>query len=306
MPTIVLPEGISGERCDKILSQILPFSRTNVRKFFEQCPFECNGKKIHLHDKVYTGDIITYEAIDISAKEPVKCGLDLNIIFEDEDIIVINKPAGIVVHQGMNVREETLQEYVLKHCTLSPLGQEGRSGVVHRLDRDTTGAIVFAKSNRAFQHLTRDFSRHAIEKRYTCIVQGSPTLNTGKIEIPIARQTNDKIKMIACPSGKSAKTVWTIHRRFEHFTWMDVRIYTGRTHQIRVHMHYIGHPVGGDLVYGYGGDFIFPRIMLHAESIAFFHPRTGAYLSLTAPLPQDFSDVLEELRPVDGGENELP
>ncbi|MDR1906805.1 MAG: RluA family pseudouridine synthase [Puniceicoccales bacterium] len=299
MPTIILPEGILGERCDKILAQLLPFSRTNIRKSFEQYPFECNGKKIHLHDKVYTGDIVTYQTIDISTKKSSKRDLRLDIIFEDEDLIIINKPADIVVHSGKNVRGETLQECVLGHCALSHLGQEGRSGVVHRLDKDTTGAIIFAKSDRAFVCLSRDFARHAIEKRYTCIVQGTPTLNTGKIEIPIAHQTNDKIKMIACPSGKSAKTTWTVHERFQHFTWVDVKIYTGRTHQIRVHMSYIGHPVGGDLTYGYGGDFVFPRIMLHAESIAFAHPRTGEYLSFTAPIPQDFSTALENLRSID-------
>ncbi|MDR0418317.1 MAG: RluA family pseudouridine synthase [Puniceicoccales bacterium] len=295
MPTIILPEGILGERCDKILSQILPLSRANIRKSFEQHPFECNGKKIHLHEKVYTGDIITYEIIDDSTKKSSKGNPKLDIIFEDEDIIVINKPADIVVHPGINVHGKTLQECVLNHCALSPLGQEGRPGVVHRLDKDTTGAIIFAKSNRAFQHLTRGFARHAIKKCYTCIVQGTPMLNTGKIEIPIARQTNNKMRMIACPSGKSAKTIWTVHRRFKHFTWVDVKIHTGRTHQIRVHMSYIGHPIGGDLAYGYNDNFVFPRVMLHAESIAFSHPQTGEYLSFDIPLPQDFSNTLEKL-----------
>ncbi|MDR2812346.1 MAG: RluA family pseudouridine synthase [Puniceicoccales bacterium] len=300
MPTIILPEGILGERCDKILSQILPLSRANVRKSFEQCPFECNGKKIHLHDKVYTGDIVTYEAIDLPLGKNSKCNLCLDIVFEDKDLIIINKPAGIVIHPGVNVRGKTLQEYVLEHCALSSLGQEGRSGVVHRLDKDTTGVIIFAKSDRAFTRLVRNFACHTIEKRYVCIIQGTPALNTGTIEIPIARQTHDKIRMIACPSGKSAKTTWIVRKRFEHFTLVDVRIHTGRTHQIRVHMSYIGHPIGGDLTYGYGGDFIFPRVMLHAESIALAHPLTGENLSFTAPLPRDFSETLENLYSTNG------
>jgi 23S rRNA pseudouridine1911/1915/1917 synthase len=306
MPTIVLPEGILGERCDKILSQILPLSRANVRKSFEQFPFECNGKRIHLHEKVYTGDIVAYETVDLSQEENSKRNLLLDIIFEDEDIIVVNKPAGIVVHPGENVRGETLQEYVLGHCTLSSLGQDGRSGVVHRLDRDTTGAIIFAKSDRAFTRLTSDFARHAIEKRYTCIVQGTPTLHTGKIEIPIARQTKDKVRMIACSSGKSAKTTWIVRERFQKFCCLGVKIYTGRTHQIRVHMSHIGHPIGGDLTYGYGGNFIFPRVMLHAELIAFTHPRTGEYLSFSVPIPQDFSDALEKLRQTDPESTQSP
>jgi 23S rRNA pseudouridine1911/1915/1917 synthase len=305
MPTIVLPEGILGERCDKVLSQILPLSRANIRKSFEQYPFECNGKKIHLHEKVYTGDIITYETIDLFSEKNSKHNRILDIIFEDEDLIIINKPAGVVVHPGRNVRGKTLQEYVLGRCALSFLGQDGCSGVVHRLDRDTTGVIIFAKSDRAFVHLTRDFARHAIQKCYTCIVQGTLKLNTGKIEIPIARHPYDKTKMIARLGGKSAKTTWTVHRRFEHFTWLDVEIHTGRTHQIRVHMNYIGHPIGGDSTYGYTGDFVFPRVMLHAKSIAFIHPLTGENLSFSAPLPRDFSRALENLCSADG-ENELP
>ncbi|MDR2372262.1 MAG: RluA family pseudouridine synthase [Puniceicoccales bacterium] len=305
MPTIVLPEGILGERCDKILSQILSLSRTNVRKSFDQYPFECNGKKIHLHEKVYTGDIVTYETIDRVLEKNSKCNLNLDIIFEDKDLIVINKPAGIVIHPGTNIRGKTLQEYVLRHCALSFLGQGGCSGVVHRLDKDTTGVIIFAKSDRAFVRLTRDFARYAIKKRYTCIVQGTPKSNMGKIEIPIARQANDKTKMIARLGGKSARTIWRVLRCFEHFTWLDVEIHTGRTHQIRVHMSHIGHPIGGDLAYGYTGDFAFPRVMLHAESIAFAHPLTGENLSFSAPLPLDFSKTLENLCLTDG-KNELP
>jgi 23S rRNA pseudouridine1911/1915/1917 synthase len=295
MPMIVLPEGVLGERCDKVLSQILPLSRANVRKSFKQYPFECNGKKIHLHDKVYTGDIISYEPIELFSEKNSKCDLNLDIIFEDKNLIIINKPAGVAVHPGTNIRGKTVQEYVLKHCALSFLGQEGCSGVVHRLDKDTTGVIIFAKSNRSFTRLTRDFACHTVKKCYTCIVQGTPKLNTGTIEIPIARQADGQMKMIACSRGKSAKTTWTVHKRFEYFTWLDVEIHTGRTHQIRVHMSYIGHPIGGDLTYGYTGDFVFPRVMLHAESIAFAHPVTGEHLSFRAPLPRDFSKVLENL-----------
>ncbi|MDR1590599.1 MAG: RluA family pseudouridine synthase [Puniceicoccales bacterium] len=302
MPTIILPEGVLGERCDKILAQLLPLSRTNVRKSFERYPFECNGKKIHLHDKVYTGDILTYETFDFFVNKKSKNDLHLDIIFEDKDLIIINKSAGIVVHPGANVRGKTLQEYVLQYCTLSPLGQEGRSGVIHRLDKDTTGVIIFAKSDRAFTHLTRDFARHTVEKCYTCIIQGTPDSDTGKIEIPIARQTDDRKKMIACSNGKSAKTIWAVHKRFKHFTWMDVKICTGRTHQIRVHMRHIGHPIGGDLIYGYDGNFAFQRVMLHAESISFMHPLTGEKLSFTAPLPKDFCEALEKLHSMDGEE----
>ncbi|MDR1435317.1 MAG: RluA family pseudouridine synthase [Puniceicoccales bacterium] len=297
MQILTLPDGIRNERCDKVLSRQLNLPRSVVKFSFKRTPFICNGKAIHLHEKVNSGDRIFFEICDslpppLTSNDPCV----LHIIFEDEDIIVINKPAGVVVHSAPGIQGKTLVEYVLGHCPLSRLGDPERPGIVHRLDRETTGLIVFAKSNRAFKRLTADFADHLIEKRYTCIIQGTPSLNTGKIEIPIARQNSDKIRMIACPSGKSAKTTWTIRECLDHFTWLDVRIHTGRTHQIRVHMSHIGHPIGGDKTYGYDGNFIFPRIMLHAESLGFIHPKTGEKISFFAPIPEDFSDILEKLQ----------
>ncbi|MDR3317701.1 MAG: RluA family pseudouridine synthase [Puniceicoccales bacterium] len=296
MPAITLPEGILKERCDKVLSQLLLLPRAHIRTIYEAHPFECNGKKIHLHDRVSTGDAVTFEIVDRPLKKTPKCNSPLDIIFEDDDIIIIHKPAGITVHPAPGLQEKTLIEYICKYCIR--LKEVERSGIVHRLDKDTTGVMVFAKSNHAFWHLSNAFANHSIDKRYTCIVQGNPPLNTGKIEIPIARQTNDKFKMIACLSGKYAKTTWIVHERFQNFAWLDVKIYTGRTHQIRVHMNHIGHPIAGDILYGYKGDNIFPRVMLHAEMISFIHPQTEKQLTFTAPLPQDFSEVLDSLRSI--------
>jgi 23S rRNA pseudouridine1911/1915/1917 synthase len=297
MATITLPEGILGERCDKVLAQLLKLPRSHIRSAYESYPFACNGKPIHLHNKVSSGDVITFEATVCPKKSIFKENFSLNILFEDEEIMVINKPEGITVHPAPGVREKTLVEYASEYC--KSLEKIERSGIVHRLDRDTTGVMIFAKSERSSRHLRTDFANHCIQKQYTCIVHGNPALNTGKIEIPIARQWADKAKMIACPSGKHAKTAWIVRERFQNFSWLNVKIYTGRTHQIRVHMSYIGHPVVGDATYGKppreGMDV--PRIMLHAESIAFLHPQTTEKLCFSAPIPQDFANTLEQLRP---------
>jgi 23S rRNA pseudouridine1911/1915/1917 synthase len=300
MPTITIPDGITNERCDKVLSQQCHLSRSMIKASFKQNPFLRNGKMISIHEKVNSGDIISFKIDDTFTFSPrTNINFTLNIIFEDEDVIIINKPAGIIIHPGPGIQEKTLIEYVSEHCLLSTFGQQGRSGVIHRLDKDTTGVIIFTKSDLAFTHLVADFAHHRIEKRYTCIIHGTPDLNTGKIEIPIARRTADKSKMIACPSGKSAKTTWSIHKRFTYFTWLDIKIHTGRTHQIRVHMRYIGHPIAGDKLYGYNGDIFFPRVMLHAESIIFTHPRTKERLCFTVPLPQDFSEAVVHLSNVE-------
>ncbi|MDR2807090.1 MAG: RluA family pseudouridine synthase [Puniceicoccales bacterium] len=297
MATIILPEGIINERCDKILSQQLHLSRAIVKFSFHKTPFMRNGHPIHLHEKVCSGDVIGFEIHSLPFQSsPSSDGFNLRIIFEDEDLIVIDKPAGIAVHPAPGLQEKTLVEHVVQYCPLSCLGEQDRPGVVHRLDKDTTGVMIFAKSNRAFRRLAADFANHFIEKWYTCIVHGTLALDTGKIEIPIARKTNDKIKMIACPSGKPAKTTWIVHERFEHFTKLNVKIYTGRTHQIRVHMSHIGHPIAGDSTYGpKHRRSIFPRMMLHAESIAFTHPQSNEKLSFTAPIPKDFADALNKL-----------
>jgi 23S rRNA pseudouridine1911/1915/1917 synthase len=295
MATITLPEGISDERCDKILSQLLQLPRSQVRNSYESYPFERNGKKIHLHSKVFGGDVITFETVAPAPKNIGKDNFSLDIIFEDEDIIAINKLPGITVHPAPGVREKTLVEYVSEYCR--QLEKVERSGIVHRLDKDTTGVILFAKSDCASRYLRTEFANHRVEKQYTCIVHGNPTLNTGKIEIPIARQTTDRAKMIVCGSGKPAKTTWIIRERFQNFSWLHVKIHTGRTHQIRVHMSYIGHPIVGDATYGKvtGESIKVPRMMLHAESIAFSHPKTGEKLCFSAPIFWDFADALEQL-----------
>ncbi|UPA28509.1 MAG: RluA family pseudouridine synthase [Verrucomicrobiota bacterium] len=299
MATLTVPTDIIPDRCDKILAQLLKLPRS-VIKSATAVPFERNGQKITPHDFVYPGDTIIYELPTIKAIAPAPV-LELSILFEDEDLIVIDKPANIAVHPAPGFLGKTLVEYVLDHCPLSYLGEKDRPGVVHRLDKETTGCIVFAKSNRAFKQLSRDFAEHNIQKQYMCIIHGNPPLQTGTIEVPIGRKLSDKTRMAAMREGKYAKTTWVVRKRFKQYAWLDVRIWTGRTHQIRVHLSYKGWPIVGDTVYGSPSNKLspntFPRIMLHAESLTFSHPRIGLPITCTAPIPDDFTEVLRTLKP---------
>lgn len=295
MANILIPDNITPGRCDKILAQLLNIPRTKIKLC---APFSRNGKILSAHDQISPGDVIDYQLLqetNIIEEKP----LTLDILYEDDDIIAINKPAGVIVHPAPGIKEKTLIEYLT--CPLSSLGDADRPGVIHRLDKDTTGCILFAKTDFAFRHLSKDFAEHRIDKRYTCIVYGNPPLNTGKIEVPIARKMSDKTLMAVSTDGKYAKTTWTVRERFSsNYSWLDVRIFTGRTHQIRVHMNYIGHPVAGDTTYNKLAQpepmITFPRIMLHAQFLTFSHPRTGEIVKLEAPIPEDFQSIIRQLR----------
>ena len=298
MRTVLVPENVNEERCDKILAQITGLPRSVVKKSFYLNKVFIDGQIVDPTHKVSNG-----MSIEFDIEEPSKASYDssfkLDILFEDEDIIAVNKPAGITVHSAPGIHEMTLVDYVLNHCKLSYLGDKSRPGVVHRLDNETSGVIVFAKSNRAFKQLSRDFFNHEVEKVYKCIINGVPNLNTGVIDLPIARKTFDKTKMTTCSSGKPSKTSWILDKTFRNFSSLDVKIVTGRTHQIRVHMSAIGHPVAGDFTY-LPSHLIeknqqFPRVMLHAHHLKIYHPTAGHLLSLEAPIPEDFRHCIQEL-----------
>lgn len=304
MTTLVVPDTVTPDRCDKILAQLLDVPRSTIKVSFLQEPFQRSGKILTLHDTVYPGDTLTFRLMDPAEQRIKETSLNLDVLFEDESVIVINKPAQISVHPAPGIQEKTLVEYVEEHCPLCKLGEAHRHGVVHRLDKDTTGCIVFAKTNRAFKCLSADFKEHRIDKQYTCIVHGRPSLNTGKIEVPVARSSTDKAKMAVTPKGKAAKTTWVIRERFRDFSWLDVKIYTGRTHQIRVHLNHIGHPIVGDPTYR-DPKYIkniptlaVPRILLHAEQLTFMHPVTDKLITVRAPIPEDFRPVIEQFRQI--------
>jgi 23S rRNA pseudouridine1911/1915/1917 synthase len=233
--------------------------------------------------------------------------MPLDIIFEDQDLVVVNKPAGLVVHPGAGVEHGTLANALVAHFSqLSPGTAPLRPGIVHRLDRDTSGLLVVAKNEQAHQHLAEQFASRAVEKRYVALVYGRMAKASDKIDLPIGRHPVHRVRMCVAKQGRGrpAFTRYEVSRRFAEFSLLDVEIKTGRTHQIRVHLAHIHHPVVGDDIYGSGYNANLPSIMvkraiatlgrhlLHAAALAFTHPATGARLAFTAPLPKKFEDFL--------------
>ena len=232
--------------------------------------------------------------------------LPLDIIFEDKHLLALNKASGMIVHPGAGTGEDTLVHALLSHCKggLSGIGGVERPGIVHRLDRETSGVMLVAKSDAAHRGLSEQFSERSLQKEYVALVSGSPTLLSGSIKKPIGRNPNHRHKMAVVedgPGGRDAHTDWEVVEKFGSIaTLVRCTIHTGRTHQIRVHLKSLGHVVLGDVVYGWKPDARLPkqpaRVMLHAEHLVVTHPITGKQLDLRAPLPKDFSQTIAQLR----------
>lgn len=291
----------AGERADKILAAMFEcVSRTHVQKNFASGNIICNGKPITQKYRLELGDNIEAKitAPEETSLKPANIALD--ILFEDDDIIIVNKQTNLTVHAAPGIKEPTLVEGILAHCQLSPLGGDQRPGVVHRLDKETTGAIMFAKSNIAYMRLINMFKKHRLDKIYHTIVAGNPQIESGFVDKAIDRNPVIKTKMAICAYGKDARSDWKVLERFGKFSLLQVKILTGRTHQIRVHMSSINYPVAGDGTYGfqsnYCKDITFPRVMLHAKFLSFIHPISGENIEIDAPYPTDFANSLNELR----------
>ena len=224
--------------------------------------------------------------------------IPLNILYEDEALLVIAKPPGLVVHPGSGNLTGTLAGGLLHHCAaLGDVGDAARPGLVHRLDKDTSGLLAVAKNQHAHRLLVEQFQRRQVRKEYLALAHGHFTATAGRIDAPIGRHPVNRQKMAVLPSGRQAVTNWRVEEEFARFTLLRLHIETGRTHQIRVHLAHLGHKVAGDPVYGLAADAIlFPRQMLHAERLAFIHPLSGAEMIFTAPLWSDFQAALESLR----------
>ncbi|MDR2602975.1 MAG: RluA family pseudouridine synthase [Puniceicoccales bacterium] len=299
--TIVVSDNDKGKRIDKFLSEIFQgVSRTQLKKSFDKGFVLIGGIPMPAKYVLRGQELITLRLIlpDDITLNPVPMPLD--ILFEDEDIIVVNKSAGIVVHAGNGTSAPTLVEGILSHCRLSGSGNPLRPGVVHRLDKDTTGVIIFAKTDRAYLQLIKMFATRKIKKTYQTIVCGTFTKNFGEICLPIQRDRSIGTKMAVSVNGKEAISRWHILKSFgQQFTHLQVNILTGRTHQIRVHMAAVRHPILGDTTYGYGKNFsklvVSPRPMLHASEVVFNHPCTGKTISIKAKLPPDFIQILQLL-----------
>jgi 23S rRNA pseudouridine1911/1915/1917 synthase len=285
------------------LAQRLPgLSRSRVQALVRSGDVKVNGESRRPHDKVSAGMEVT---VHVPPARPVPVAAEdipLDVIHEDPDVIVVNKAAGLVVHPAAGHASGTLVNALLHHCgDLAGVGGELRPGIVHRLDKDTSGVMVVAKNDDAMASLVAQFKQGAVRKEYLAVVNGTPRPAAGTVETLIGRSRHDRKKMSARPArGREAVTSYEVVEELGSFALLRVRIETGRTHQIRVHLAHIGHPVVGDRQYGRrkptAVDTGAGRQMLHAHRLGFRHPRSGEALTFEAPMPEDMNAVLERLR----------
>lgn len=271
-------------------------SRTMIQKLIEEGNILVNENKKKLSYKVILNDEITINVPEAEETDIKPENIPLDIIYEDDDIIVINKPKGLVVHPANGNPDGTLVNAIMAICkeSLSGIGGKIRPGIVHRLDKDTSGILIVAKNDKAHINLSNQIKNREMKKIYIALVRGVVNENEATIDMPIGRSTKDRKKMAVRKDGKEAITHFKVLKRFPKYTLLEVKIDTGRTHQIRVHMAEIGHPVVGDVVYSNGkNDFGVVGQMLHAKSLDFKHPITGKQMHLEAELPKYFKDIIE-------------
>ncbi len=291
---IKVEEKISGERIDSYLAKRLELTRTRVQELIKEEQIKVNYKKIKSSYKIEENDEIEVIIPEIQEVEIIPEDIKIDIIFEDKDIAVINKQAGLVVHPAQGHYSGTLVNAILYHIKdLSGINGEMRPGIVHRLDKDTSGLIIIAKNDKAHLELTNMFQNKEIKKTYLAIVKGKLNKKKGRIATQIGRDRNDRKKMAVLDSltqGKNAITNFRVIDQNEKFSLLKVDIETGRTHQIRVHMKYMGYPILGDAVYGRPDSE--KRQMLHAYKLEFLHPITKEKMEIIAELPDDFKKAL--------------
>jgi 23S rRNA pseudouridine1911/1915/1917 synthase len=305
--THIVPEGARRARADKVLAAAFPeHSRMALQRAFAAGLVRRNDRPIGQSDDAAAGDKLEFSIPEVrpAALRPV--AIPLEVLFEDRHLLAVNKAAGMVVHPGAGTREDTLVHALLAHCRggLSGIGGVERPGIVHRLDKETSGAILAAKTDAAHRGLTEQFARRSLKKEYLALVAGSPTLLGGDIRRRIGRNSRQRHRMSVVDAesgGRDAHTEWKIVERFAGVAALvRCTLHTGRTHQIRVHLKSIGHGLLGDKAYGWKADPRLPRqpgrVMLHAERLRFTHPVTGKKLDLRAPPPADFQEMIEALR----------
>lgn len=281
-----------------ISSKVTNLSRTNVQRLIEEGNILVNGQKKKISYKVQIGDNIEInipEAKETSIKAE---NIPVEVVYEDNDIIVVNKPKGMVVHPANGNPDGTLVNAIMAMCkgSLSGIGGEIRPGIVHRLDKDTSGLLIVAKNDLAHINMSNQIKDRQVKKIYIALVKGNINEDEATINMPIGRSTKDRKKMAVRKDGKEAVTHFKVLKRYKDYTLLKVKIDTGRTHQIRVHMAEIGHPIVGDMVYSKGkNEFGVEGQMLHAQSLDFKHPITGKEMHLEAKLPEYFEKVLEKL-----------
>ena len=288
----------AGERIDKAVSSLqTEWSRTQIGNWVSEGVLTVNGEIVKPKYKVRTGDVIEITVPEVEELEIVAEDLNLEIIYEDADVLVVNKPRGMVVHPAPGHATGTLVNGLMHHCTdLSGINGVMRPGIVHRIDKDTTGLLMVAKNDVAHESLVNQLVAKTVTRKYTALVHGHIAHDKGTIDAPIGRDTKDRQKQAVVDGGKHAVTHFQVIERFGDYTLVECRLETGRTHQIRVHMNYIGFPLVGDPKYGPKKTIDFGGQVLHAGVLGFNHPRTGEYLEFSSPLPEDFQQLLTSLR----------
>lgn len=276
-----------GCRIDKWLADEGDWSRAQVQRWIKDGQVMASGQKAKANDKMNEGDKVHVHIPDLASTAVAPEAISLDIIFEDEDVIVVNKPQGMVVHPAPGHTSGTLVNALLSHCdTLSDINGAERPGIVHRIDKDTSGLLMAAKNNAAHEDLAQQLQNKTVSRTYKAIVHGVIAHDQGTIDAPIGRDEKDRKKMaVTRKNSKHAVTAFTVLQRFRQYTYVACQLKTGRTHQIRVHMKYIGHPVAGDPKYGPNKTLPLQGQALHAAILAFDHPKTGERLQFEAQLP---------------------
>ena len=291
---------LPGERLDAYLARAVPdLTRSAAQRLIEEGCVLRNGKPAKKNDKLNTGDAIDVTIPEVKETEIVPTQIPLDIVYEDEDVLVINKPKGLVVHPAAGHQEDTLVNGLLfaKAGELSGINGELRPGIVHRIDKDTSGLLAVAKNDLAHTVLASQLKDHTMARTYDAIVCGSLKEDSGTVDAPIGRHPTDRKKMcVIARNSKEAVTHWEVVKRYRGYTHIRCKLETGRTHQIRVHMAYIGHPILGDTVYGHKKPELgLDSQCLHAGALCFKHPRDGRPVMVFAPLPEYFQNVLAKL-----------
>ncbi|MGB0344885.1 MAG: RluA family pseudouridine synthase [Coraliomargarita sp.] len=299
-----VPEELAGARADKLFAAAFEdVSRARLQRAFDAGRVTCDGAVIERRFKAVGGTLLRAVLEEPEAGAgPRAVALPLEIVHEDASLVVVNKAAGMVTHPGSGTEEDTLVHALLHHCAdgLSTVGAPDRPGIVHRLDKETSGLIVVAKTDLAHHRLVQAFSERETGKRYLALVSGAPERSSGTIREPVGRHPVHRTRMAVQPGGKEAHTDWAVLERFgTAAALVECRIHTGRTHQIRVHMSHLKHPLLGDATYGYKASRLkgidVPRVMLHATELEFPHPETGERVTFEVPLPEDFERVRKAL-----------
>lgn len=295
----IISDEYLGQRIDVYLSENMEdMSRSHIQKLIFQKDILVNGKEIKSNYKLRSGDSIKVVIPEPARLDLIAEDIDIEILYEDQDLAVVNKPQGMVVHPAAGNYTGTLVNALLGKCSLSSINGVIRPGIVHRIDKDTSGILVIAKNDNSHKHLAEQIKNHTVKRIYVALVEGIMKNDQGTINMPIGRHPVERKKMaVVNRNGREAVTHYRVIERYGENTLIEARLETGRTHQIRVHMAYIGHPLVGDSVYGYKKQkYRLKGQALHARTLGFIHPVKCEYMEFTAPLPEYFENLLNKLK----------